>query len=51
VKVKSLGKKEQEISWIKFCLEGVMTLHWKEYKVLSWIDDNKVYSIWMNVED
>jgi len=51
VKIKSLIKKEQEISWIQFCWEWIMQLHEKEYKVYSWITDNKVYSVWINAED
>ena len=51
VQIKSLINKEQEISWIQFCWEWIMQLHEKEYKVYSWITDNKVYSVWINAED
>ncbi len=47
VKIKSYEKKNQEISGIKFSREWIMQLHDKQYKVYSWITDNKVYSIWL----
>ena len=51
VKIKSLEKKDQEISGIQFWWEWIMQLHEKEYKVFTWIAENKVYSIWINLED
>ena len=51
VKIKSLEKKDQEVSWIQFWWEWIIQLHEKEYKVLTWIAENKVYSIWINMED
>jgi len=47
IKIKSLQKKDQEISWIRFEWEWVMQLHDQNYKVYTGMKDNKMYSIWI----
>ena len=51
VKIKSLEKKEQDISWIQFSWESIMILHGKDYRVYTWKSDNKIYSIWIAAEE
>jgi phosphopantetheinyl transferase len=48
--IKRIEKKEQIIAWIKFSWQAIMSLHENEYKVYSWIEDNKIYSIWIWLE-